>query len=403
MLLTAAPARPAESATSSSTAPGQVIVTDTPAAPSGRTPVALGDDQVKSFRDYLAGARKDSGLPGLAVAMVQPGRVLLLEAFGNRTSVAGSIPLTPDTRFALGPVTQAFNSLLLAKLADEKIIDLDLPAWRCWGDFKLSDADASRTAALRQLLFMTAGVPDYADETLRKPAATPADLFTVLAQVPVLAQPGGTFSYSETSAAAAGYLATMAANNARQLPAGLPVDYVALATKELLDPLAMKRASFGPPSSTPADDDAVGHTQVAGGWQPTPASSGANGGALLPARGLRASATDLAAWLQLEISGGLAPGGKRLVSETLMKQRWAPEKVVGEQQWGMGWIRQFYRGVELVARVGTQDNQTVLVVLVPRYRTAAAVLLNGGGHPSDVLLQDVLLNFADFLREAAKE
>jgi hypothetical protein len=69
----------------------------------------------------------------------------------------------------------------------------------------------------------------------------------------------------------------------------------------------------------------------------------------------------------------------------------------------MGWIRQFYRGVELVARVGEQDNQSVLIVLVPRYRTAAAVLLNGGGHPSDVLLQDVLLNLADFLREAAKE
>ncbi|MGA2053083.1 MAG: hypothetical protein ABSH19_07215, partial [Opitutales bacterium] len=78
-----------------------------------------------------------------------------------------------------------------------------------------------------------------------------------------------------------------------------------------------------------------------------------------------------------------------------------PANVRDTKQYGMGWTRQYYRGIELITSQANQDNQSALLIIIPRYRTALAVLLNGGGHSADDLLQDIQLNFADFLREAA--
>lgn len=376
-----------------------------PSPPASTAPVPLSPAQIATFHDYLSSARTQANIPGLAAALVQPGHVLLLEGFGVRAVPAGDAasgaPVTPDTRFALGPVTQALNSLFLARLADSNIVDLDQPARRCWSDFKLSDPQATHDATLSQLLEMTAGIPDYEDHILAPPHNTVADLFASLAQIPVLAQPGVTFSYSQASPAAAAYLATIAANHLLAPGNALPAAYVALFKTQLLDPLGLKHTSFDLPSSAPGANEAIGHLPDASGvWNPVPPIN-APLGALTPAQGLRASAADLALWLQCELSGGLAADGSRLLSEDSLEQRWRPQSLRDPRQYGMGWTRQYYRGIELIISQGDYDHQAALVVIIPRYRTALAVLLNAGGQPAANLLQDALLNFADFLREAA--
>jgi CubicO group peptidase (beta-lactamase class C family) len=397
----------AQSTPGQNTAPASSssVASATSVASSSSAPVSLTPEQIASFRDYLGSARSQARIPGLAAAMVQPGRVLFLEGFGVRAVPVGDAnsgaPVTPDTRFALGPVTQALNSLFLARLADANVVNLDNPARRCWSDFKLSDPQATHDATLSQLLEMTAGIPDYEDHILAPPHDTVADLFASLAQIPVLAQPGVTFSYSQASPSAAAYLATMSANHLLAPGDALPAAYVALIKAQLLDPLGLKHTSFDAPSSAPGANEAIGHLPDAGGvWNPVPPVN-APLGALTPAQGLRASAGDLAVWLQCELSGGLAADGSRLLSEDSLEQRWRPQSLRDPSQYGMGWTRQYYRGIELIVSQGDYDHQAALVVIIPKYRTALAVLLNGAGQPAANLLQDALLNFADFLREAA--
>jgi CubicO group peptidase (beta-lactamase class C family) len=372
-------------------------------SPPVSTPIALSAAQIADFRDYLSNARSEIHLPGLAVAIVQPGHVLLLEGFGTRVSSGNdtdiSTPVSPDTRFSLGPVSQAINSLLLARLADARVIDLAQPARRCWSDFYLADPDASRNVTLADFLQMTAGIPDYVDHLVAPPHSSVPDLFACLKQIPVLAQPGEAFSYSEASASAAGYLATMSIGHILDATDALPANYTALVKAQLFDPLGMKRATYDPPGSD--SDEAIGHTSGETNiWIPVPPTP-APLGALTPAHGLRASARDLAAWLQLELSGGLAPDGSRLLSEASVQTRWRPAAVRDTRQYGMGWTRQYYRGLELITSQANADNQAALIIILPRFRIALAVLLNGGGHPADDLLQDIQLNFADFLREAS--
>ena len=383
-------------------APSCTLAADSAPAPAIAPPapalVKLSADQIAAYRYSLEKTRQETGLPGMAVTLLQPGRTLLLEGFGKRSASADA-PVTPDTRFALGPATAALNSLLLARLATQNSLDLDAPARRCWDEFVLADATATRNVTLRQLLGMTAGLPERTDVLLQDPAHTPADLFVIAAEIPDTAQPGRVFAYCDASTALAGYLVVYNANHHRAPNDGLPAGYAKLLQTQLLEPLGLKRATFDAPSAY--EDDATGHTRAGPSpWQPAPAPA-ASGAALRPALGLRASVRDVAAWLQVEISGGLGPDGARFLDETAVHSRWRPPAGVDTHGYGLGWALQHYRGLEIIARMGEQDNQAELVALIPQYRTALAILTNGGGRDAAAYLQNALLNLADLLREAA--
>jgi len=395
--------------------------------------VKLSAEQIAAFRDYLVQEQKQMGLPGMAVVLAQPGQTLLSEGLGVRQA-GGNLPVTTDTRFALGPATQAVNSLLLARLAEEDIISLDAPATRCWDEFRLAGSETKVTlpnspgvtagdspersdklpatqgwdeskiadhaappkVTLRQLLGMMAGVPQHADSVLGNVSATPADLFSVMAEIPVATPPGREFAYSDASMATAGYLAVYAANHHREPVMGLAVGYATLAKEHLFDPLGMKDATF-----EASDDDAIGHTRDGQGAWKSVTTDSANGGALRPALGLYASANDVAAWLQVELCGGLGRDGKSFVLKDAVEERWRPPSEDGQREYGLGWATQHYRGIELVTRSGEHGDQAELVAILPQYRTAFALLTNGSGKETAVFLQDALLNLADLLRETA--
>jgi CubicO group peptidase (beta-lactamase class C family) len=360
--------------------------------------VKLSADQISAYRYYLENARQQIGLPGVALALVQPDKTLLLAGLGQR-SADGDAPVTPDTRFALGPATAAVNSLLLARLATQNLLDLDAPAQHCWDEFKLANADFTAKVTLRHLLTMTAGLPGSADTMLHDATRGPAELFTVAAEVPDVAPAGKIFEYSDASTALAGYLAVYMMNHHRAPEAGLPAGYAALAQTQLFAPLGLKRATFDAP--TAGDDSATGHTRDGlGPWQPATTTS-PFGTALRPALGLRASASDVAAWLQAELNGGIDADGKRLIEEHAVELRWRPAPEIDSHGFGLGWDQQHYRGLEIIGRMGEFDHQAALVAIIPQYRTAIAILTNGGGHETAAFLQDALLNIADLLREAA--
>ncbi|HTB64264.1 MAG TPA: serine hydrolase domain-containing protein [Opitutales bacterium] len=380
----------------------RVLAADAPPVVAAAAPkpevVKLSAEQVAAYRYYLENARQKIGLPGMAVVLVQPGQILLLEGLGKRTAGADA-SVTPDTRFALGPATAAVNSLLLARLATQNLLDLDAPAERCWDEFKLANANFTGNVTLRQMLAMTAGLPPSVDNMLRDPARGPAELFTIAAEVPDTAPPGKVFAYSDASVALAGYLAVDALNHHRAPEAGLPAGYAALAQTQLFAPLGLKRATFDAPTAD--DDSAMGHTRDGDNpWQPE-TTSWKISAALEPALGLRLSARDVAAWLQVELADGASPDGKQWIAGNLIELRWRPAPDIDSQGYGLGWDQQHYRGLEIIGRMGEFDNQSALVAIIPQYRTAIAILANGGGHEAAAFLQDALLNIADLLREAA--
>src|SRR5258707_598961 len=57
-------------------------------------------------------------VPGVALALVQNDQVIYSNGYGYR-NVEDQQPVTPDTVFAIGPVTKSFTALDLAQLVDQ--------------------------------------------------------------------------------------------------------------------------------------------------------------------------------------------------------------------------------------------------------------------------------------------
>jgi hypothetical protein len=66
-------------------------------------------------------------VPGLAVAVVHDGAVVVLKAYGQRDIEAG-LPVTLDTQFIICSITKTFTATGLALLVDERRLDWARPA-----------------------------------------------------------------------------------------------------------------------------------------------------------------------------------------------------------------------------------------------------------------------------------
>jgi CubicO group peptidase (beta-lactamase class C family) len=68
--------------------------------------------------------RKELGIPGISLAIVKDDQVIYLKGLGLK-DVDKKLPVTPDTRFAIGSATKAFTAMLAAISADHGKLSLD--------------------------------------------------------------------------------------------------------------------------------------------------------------------------------------------------------------------------------------------------------------------------------------
>ena len=99
-------------------------------------------------------------IPGVAVGVVERGRLVFARGFGYR-DVDRHLPVTPDTLFPLGSCSKAFTATAIALLADEGRIALDAPVRTYLPDFSLQDPVASATLTTRDLLTHRSGLPRH--------------------------------------------------------------------------------------------------------------------------------------------------------------------------------------------------------------------------------------------------
>jgi hypothetical protein len=96
-----------------------------------------------------------------------------------------------------------------------------------------------------------------------------------------------------------------------------------------------------------------------------------------PAGGARSTAADMARHVQLELSRGLTPEGRRLVSETNLLERRRRGVSVGEDSWyGMGLFEQVTNGVTVVTHGGTLLGYRSNFYVLPDAGIGAVILTN---------------------------
>jgi CubicO group peptidase (beta-lactamase class C family) len=161
---------------------------------------------------------------GLAVGVIRDGSLEFFYGHGV-AEVASNTPITEDTVFRIGSLTKTFTAIAVMQLWEQGYVDLDAPANHYLRAYKLAPAQVGfRSATLRHLLTHTAGIAEVQHVSdLLHPEAGPFEarppIFSVrvgkpmpsLAEyyrghLPVVAQPGTTFAYSNHGYATLGQI-----------------------------------------------------------------------------------------------------------------------------------------------------------------------------------------------------
>ena len=318
-------------------------------------------------------------IPGLQIAVVKDGQIVLSEAYGLANVENGAIA-SRETRFPLNSATKAFTGVAIAQLAQQGRLDLDAPASRY-----LDDLPATwKEVRVHQLLAHSSGLPDILDANGLLGGGSEAQAWTAVSALPLEATPGQRFTYNQTN------YVLLSRIIAKQ--SGMPYERF-LATGQF-SAAGMARTTFGdsydliPDAATmyslaPRTTDAPDRPQRLSHWfYDMPPSLWAGGGILT-------TADDTARWL-------VALSGDQLLQQAARQRMWTPERLADGRAgpWAGGWP--VLRAAPDLQVAGIGGARSAFVVY-PERGVAVVVLTNlVGANP-----QQFIPRIADFYARGA--
>jgi CubicO group peptidase (beta-lactamase class C family) len=333
-------------------------------------------DPLRGFEAYVEQARKDWGVPGLAVAVIKGDSVVFLRGFGVRR-LGDPTPVTVHTLFANASTTKAFTAMAVGQQVDAGLMRWDDPLTRWFPGFALKDPYASREFTIRDALTHVVGFGDpeflWADGTTTFEAMLPR-----LRLVPPTASFRAAFQYNNVTYAAAGYAAARAANSS----------YAKLIRSGILDPLGMSETVLSTVEARDRPDLAVPHFRINDTVRVIPFDSAAD--PIAPAGAMLSSVSDMSRWVRALLdSGRVSPGGRRLLTPASFAELFSPQVEVRDtayptaalahphfSSYGFGWFLQDYRGRFVAFHTGSLDGFSAIVGLIPEERVGVVVFAN---------------------------
>jgi CubicO group peptidase (beta-lactamase class C family) len=106
---------------------------------------------------YISASMNTFDVPGMAVAIVKDGKILVAKGYGVR-KLGDPTPVDEFTMFGIGSNTKAFTTAALAMLIDEGKLSWDDPVYRRLPGFVMYDPYVSHEMTIRDLLTHRSGM-----------------------------------------------------------------------------------------------------------------------------------------------------------------------------------------------------------------------------------------------------
>lgn len=339
------------------------------AADEGKGPEPPKSWDVKAVDGYVADWVKHEDIPGLGLAVVREGTIVLAKGYG-RKAPGGESPVEAETPFAIGSVTKQFVCACSLLLAEEGKLSIDDPVSKYYPDLTRAG-----DVTLAMLMSHTSGYPDYypldfVDRRMAK-GIEPDALIREYARGKLDFAPGTRWSYSNTGYILLGRIVEKAG--------GMPLG-------QFLESRILKPAGMSASELDPADDSptrARGTTTFALG-PAEPATYEASGW-LYAAGGLWCSAPDVARWdLALMEGKLLRPDSFRRMTTPVTL---ADGRV---RNYGFGLVVDRREGEQILAHGGAVSGFRASNVLVPRTKSAVVVLINSESSAGSRLANELI-------------
>jgi CubicO group peptidase (beta-lactamase class C family) len=304
-------------------------------------------------------------IPGVAVGIVERGRLVYARGFGYR-DVEEHLPMTPDTLFPLGSASKAFTATAIALLVDEGSIALDAPVRTYLPDFSLQDPVASATLTTRDLLTHESGLPRHDLFWYQAPFSRD-ELYRRLRFLEPSGPPRTQWRYNSLMFVVAGRIVERVSGES----------WERFVQARILVPLEMRRTLLSAEATEADSDHASPYAIREGRVRKIPMLKRLS--AIAPAGAVQSSVRDLARWLAFH-----ATRSPPLLREDTWRELHRPQaKMPASDQpevqrpcYALGWIHESYRGHPLVFHNGAIDGFTVHVGFLPETGQGVIILMN---------------------------
>ena len=295
------PAQPASS-------PGSALSDASPDEFSGvAIPASRIEDAIGKVDGLVNDLMKNTGVPGMAVAIVHGGKTLYAKGFGVKDASKGDgqdNKVDADTVFQLASISKSVGATVVAHEVTDNVIAWDTPIVSKLPWFELSDPYVSGQVTVADLYSHRSGLPDHAGDRLED---LDYDRRQSIERLRFLPLAPFRISYAYTN------FGLTAAAEAVATAAGKSWDD--LSDEVLYRPLGMASTSSRFADFKARPNRAVNHVKVGDKWEPRfqrdpdPQS---------PAAGVSSSVNDMARWLTMLLANGTYNGHRISSPEALL-------------------------------------------------------------------------------------
>jgi CubicO group peptidase (beta-lactamase class C family) len=330
------------------------------------------------FDALVARAMETFEVPGMAIAVVKDGRVVLAKGYGVR-ELGKPAPVDARTLFGIASNTKAFTATALGLLVEAGKIEWDAPVINYLPWFQMSDPYVTREMTVRDLLVHRSGLGLGAGDLLLFPETTYTrrEILRRLRFIPLARSFRSAYAYDNILYLAAGEV----------IEAMSGKSWEDLIAERILGKAGMASSRPRHTAAEPSLNVAIPHAPLETGVTPQPIDENDN---MNPAGGILSCAEDMARWMLVHLNEGRLADGTRLFSDRTERELTAlvtpmavplpPAELLPQRMnfrgYALGLNVNDYRGRKIVSHTGGLTGYVSRLVLVPELELGITVLTN---------------------------
>ena len=319
-------------------------------------------------------------VPGLAVGIVQGGKVIVARGYGVR-ELGKTGRVDADTLFTIGSNTKAFTAAALGLLVAQGKLRWDDRIIKYVPEFRLASAYVTQEATLRDLLSHRSGYCDPSSMWYMADDTTQSIIERLRYQKPRYGFRAH-FCYNNTM-----YLVA-----AQVIPRLSGMTWGRYVTEHLLMPLQMTHTVTSDAALKSASDVAAPHAEVGGKVRVIRRYWTHNMKVFAPVGAINSSVADLNRWLIMLLAAG-SYDGRTIVPAAVLRAMETPQEPIQRDSdvgqllraltpkgrffsYGLGFILEDYDGHKLIWHAGNIDGMSAALALLPAEHVGVVVLSN---------------------------
>lgn len=321
---------------------------------------------------YINRALLDWNIPGVAVAIVKDGKLVLAKGFGKQ-SIARQDKVDENTLFMIGSNTKAFTATLLSWLQYDKKCSLDDKVVKWLPGFIMKDPWITKELNLTDILCHRIGMETFQGDFMYWASALPkAEVIKKFGELTPLY----------------GFRSKWGYTNAGFLLAGECIQKISHESWEsniqnrIFNPLQMNRSRAISTEMPLQKNIAAPHTLVLNTLKLLPFPEIDN---LAPAGSISSSVSDISHWLICQLDSGRY-NGNLVIPFSVIQETRKPRSIIGNAQhpfnhsnfslYGLGWFLTDYEGREIVSHTGGVNGFLTSITLIPEEKLGVAIFTN---------------------------